>query len=127
MNLDVTKIADRVKIVNLIIEKISSLDRGFFKHDDKTNYFLVVGKKVYMFDTYLSKKVLLNNKHNISPKEFLFGGTLWGLSQDFRDFIITGQKTNGENGYGGLYCPHWGYKQESMHEIQELAKSLNYL
>ncbi|TPF19338.1 hypothetical protein CBE79_04525 [Priestia megaterium] len=58
---------------------------------------------------------------------FSEGGTLWGLIHDFSEFILTGKHTNGKNGYSGLYCPHWGYSEEDMNAIRELAVKVGYL
>ena len=40
---------------------------------------------------------------------------------------MTGDDTNGKNGYGGLYCTHWGYDESDMLEIQVYAKELGYV
>ena len=66
-------------------------------------------------------------KSESEPYEFTHGGTIWGLTKDFKEFIITGKKSNGENGYGGLYSPHWGYSPESMEDIRQTAIGLGYL
>ncbi|TPG86959.1 hypothetical protein EEL32_12150 [Brevibacillus laterosporus] len=58
---------------------------------------------------------------------FSGGGTLWGLVNDFKDFIYGDDDANHNNGYGGLYCPHWGYPEKDMKAIRELAVSLRYL
>jgi len=60
-------------------------------------------------------------------QHFSSGGTIKGLVLDFYDFISTGKKSNHNNGYGGLYCNHWGYSENDMKKIQEFAKSLGYL
>ncbi|OPG98930.1 hypothetical protein B2I21_09885 [Chryseobacterium mucoviscidosis] len=58
---------------------------------------------------------------------FSHGGTLWGLVCDFRDYIGGDDDSNHNNGYGGLYCPHWGYPEGDMKAIRKRAEELGYL
>lgn len=53
-------------------------------------------------ETYKTKHQRMN---------FSSGGTMWGLINDFKDFIYGDDDTNHNNGYGGLYRPHWGYPE----------------
>ena len=119
-------IQDRIDIVNKIIEKISSLDRKFFQYNGIQWYVFYQHNKLFIRNSYNNKDINLS-KSESRPTDFSQGGTLWGLTKDFRDFILTGNKSNGENGYGGLFSPHWGYLEESMKEIRNLAESLGYL
>ena len=123
----VNTLESRIQIVNEIIKKIASLDRKFFAYEDRIAYIFNVNKKLYMRSEYNNFDINLSSKKESKPYEFTHGGTLWGLTKDFKEFILTGIKSNGENGYGGLYCPHWGYTEESMKEIQEFAKDKGYL
>ncbi len=118
---------ERIKIVNEIIEKISTLDRMFFHHKGTVAYIFRVNKQLYMRNEYNGVDMLISAKSEYKPKHWSHGGTLWGLTKDFVQFIKTGTKINGDNGYGGLFCSNWGYSQESMLEIQKLAKELGYL
>jgi hypothetical protein len=120
-------IEGRIDIVNQIIKKIASFDRKFFEHNGKIGYIFNVNKKLFMRSEYNNFDINLCAKTESKPYEFTHGGTLWGLTKDFKQFILTGEKSNGENGYGGLFCPHWGYSEESMEEIRETAKVLGYL
>lgn len=117
----------RIDIVNEIIKEISSRGRKFFMHDDKIAHLFLRNGRLYMKNEYNGKDMCLNLPDYRKPKDWHHGGTLWGLTQDFRDFVLSGDDINGENGYGGLYCPHWGYSSEDMEAIQAKAKELGYL
>lgn len=39
---------------------------------------------------------------------------MWALVKDFTHFIYGNDNSNGLNGYGGLYCTHWGWTEEAM-------------
>ena len=118
---------DRIEIVNEIIKEIASRGRNFFKYKDRVAYLFLKNGRLYMKDEYKEKDLALSTKHGYPPKGFTHGGTLWGLTKDFKDFIQTGEYSNHNNGYGGLYCPHWGYSKEDMKAIQDRAKELGYL
>lgn len=49
------------------------------------------------------------------------------LILEFSEFIQTGRCVNGRNGYGGLYCKHWGYLASEMVGIRSFAKDIGYL
>jgi hypothetical protein len=118
---------ERVLIVNQIIREIASKShRSFFFEDENRFAEMILDKgKVYFLDDYTNKKVYAYN--NSSQNGFSHGGTFWGLINDFREFIQTGKRSNGSNGYGGLYCTHWGYPEEDMIKIREVATELGYL
>lgn len=80
-----------------------------------------------MYNQYNEQNMYLSAKSIYAPKGFPQGGTFWALTKDFRDFILTGNKSNGENGYGGLFCTHWGYSIDDMLRIQNKAVELGYL
>ena len=82
--------------------------------------------KVYMMNEYNGKKMLIDPNGG-RPKNWHHGGTLLGLTKDFALFILGHDDANGENGYGGLYCIHWGYAEEEMILIRQKAKELGYL
>lgn len=88
---------------------------------------IIKNNKVYMINEWNGEIMPMRTKNYQKPKGWHHGGTLWGLAQDFTDFIEQGGDTNHNNGYGGLYCAHWGYSQEEMDGIREKAKSLGYL
>jgi hypothetical protein len=117
----------RIQVVNRIIEEIANRGRGFFYSDTtkQTSYFEWTGKKLWFIDKYTGKRVYPYN--HSAHKGFSEGGTLWGLVNDMRYFIIHGEHSNGKYGYGGLRCEHWGYEQKDMLAIQQLARELRYL
>jgi hypothetical protein len=116
---------DRMNKVNELIEVIASIDRKFFysKSKERIGKF-IEGKKLFFVDEYTGEKVY---PYYSGRKKFSHGGTLWGLINDFREWIITGEYSNGHNGYDGLYCTHWGYTVEGMFKIQEKGKEIGFL
>ncbi len=52
---------------------------------------------------------------------------MWALIRDFTDFIYGDYNSNGNNGYGGLYCTHWGWLDEEMKKMREYAREFGYL
>jgi hypothetical protein len=126
----------RLQDINELIKVIGSKDRKFLSsHADSKNpntevfysYFFIKGKFLYFVDSYTRKEILIRANDWENPREFSHGGTMWGLIKDFRDYILTGNYTNHKHGYGGLYCPHWGYSEKSMQEIRDFAISIDYL
>jgi hypothetical protein len=120
---------ERLEVVNKIIREIASRGRKFFYSKTKDRYAeMVIEKgKVYFIDDYTGERVYAYNTVQNAHRNFSHGGTLWGLINDFREFIVKGEYTNHNNGYGGLYSPHWGYPKEDMQAIINLAKDLGYL
>lgn len=122
---------ERTKVINTIIKEIASRGRKFFycKDSNVISFFHYTGSKrqrLWYIDKMGGK---INPYPSNSHKDYHFsdGGTLWGLIHDFSEYILTGEQTNGKNGYGGLHCPHWGYPEEDMKAIRELAAELGYL
>lgn len=117
---------ERLIVVNKIMKEISSRG-GIFFYESKNRYaeMIIEKHKVFFVDDYTGEKVYAYN--NCKHRGFSHGGTLWGLVNDFREYIVKGDYTNGNNGYGGLYCPHWGYSKDDMKAIRQLAKDLGYL
>ncbi len=123
----VTSREERIEIVNQIIKEISSRSRKFFADKFGVAEIFQKNGRLYMKNEYNGSEMCLVTKFGYHPKSWHHGGTLWALTKDFKDFITTGKKSNHNNGYGGLYCPHWGYSEVDMLAIQEKAKSLGYL
>lgn len=121
-----TKI-QRIQIVNEIIKEIASRGRKFFSGKNGISEIFLKNGRLFMKNEHTGSEMYLSTKFGYQPKGWTHGGTLWGLTKDFKDFIQTGEKSNHNNGYGGLYNPHWGYPAEDMTAIIEKAKSLNYL
>lgn len=117
----------RVDKVNSIIREIANRGRKFFAHQDRIATVSLRNGRVYYKSEYHGVDMCLSIPDYRKPKRWHHGGTLMGLCRDFRDYIQTGEKTNHRHGYGGLYCPHWGYSDSDMKEIQAFAKSIGYL
>lgn len=121
--------AERIKIVNDIIKVIALNGRNFFLNnkDNDMAYFLEKNGRLYMHNEYNKTEMYLHTKYGYPPKKWHHGGTLWGLVKDFKDYIQNGGDTNHNNGYGGLYCSHWGYDEASMKAVRDTALKLGYL
>ena len=117
---------ERIAIINRIIMEIGNRGRHFFykPHHIGYAYFVQEGKTLWFIDDYTGAKVY---PYRGCDKGFSHGGTLWGLINDFRHFIIKGEHSNGKHGYGGLLGTHWAYPEDDMKEIQKLAIELGYI
>lgn len=120
---------DRIDVVNQIIEEISIRGRRFFynKKENRTSKIIQRNNRLYYIDHYSGKEIYLHTPKSARWRNFNNGGTMRALILDFKEFIMSGKYSNHNNGYGGLYCPHWGYHDEDMKAIQEKAIQLNYL
>ena len=121
---------ERMVAVNKVINEIASRGRKFFYTEGKgKSYFFFDGNKrqrLWFWDNYVGKvNPYPSNLHG--DNKISEGGTLWALIHDFREFIITGNHSNGNNGYGGLFCPHWGYPDEDMNAIRQVGEDVGFL
>jgi len=122
----------RVKIVNEIIREINNRSRGFLGHGGNSDFIFIRDRKLFYHSAYNEAKgfkahICLFVASNIRPLRLLTGGTMQALVRDFCEYIKGNDDANGENGYGGLYCPHWGYDPEDMKAIRAKATELGYL
>lgn len=123
---------DRIDVVNKLIQVIGSKGRRFLysgKHDRYTKFYYA-NSVLWMVDGYSNHTIpMLPDRSDRRERNEWFngGGTLWGLVNDFAEYILSGDYTNGVNGYAGLYCWNWGYPDEDMEAIQQYAKSIGYL
>lgn len=124
---------DRIEIINSLMRKIGDTGRGFLysQRFNRYAYFSYDGRTLYFIDHYtgVPLKMIKNSSHKTTKHQQYFssGGTMWGLVNDFKDFIYGDDDSNHNNGYGGLYCPHWGYPEKDMEAIREYAKEIGYL
>jgi len=122
----------RVEIINQIIKEIASRGRKFFanKETGAVASLHIMNRKIYYKTEWVYAgitDICLSVPDYRNPKGWYHGGTLLGLVRDFCDYINGDDKSNDNNGYGGLYCPHWGYPDEDMKAIQQKAIELGYL
>ena len=124
---------ERLEIVNKLIKFISERGRRFFWTNstingefENTAFMKLKNGRIYFVDNYTQDEVpVLDNGYDW--KGFSHGGTLRALVLDFAQFIRTGKDTDGNNGYGGLYCSHWGHSEDIQQEIIQYAKEIGYL
>ncbi len=125
---------ERLEIVNKLIKFISERGRKFFcsngtvKMDNVKSVAFIKLKngRIYFVDDYTKREIAVINNYR-DWNGFSHGGTLRALILDFAEFIRTGKYSNGNNGYGGLYCRHWGHSEEVQQEIIQYAKEIGYL
>lgn len=126
----------RIEIVNALIKYIANNDKntfngkGLLHYKDRTAHFVLKGKSLRFVDHYTNVSMNMTRvdyKTKIQKKYFSSGGTMWGLVKDFTHFIYGNDNSNGLNGYGGLYCTHWGWTEEAMKNMREYAREIGYL
>lgn len=120
---------ERIDNVNALIREIGSRGRKFFyceKHNRFAKFHSASGR-LWLEDDYTGQLLIIDDSMPGEHYHFSHGGTLWGLVCDFRDYINGDDEANHNNGYGGLYCPHWGYPEEDMEAIRQKAFELGYL
>lgn len=124
---------ERIETVNKLIREIAIRSHRslYSKEHDRYAAFHWANGILWYTDDYTGEPIVMppgqqgmtrDQKHSFSH-----GGTMWGLVQDFRDYIFGDDNANHNNGYGGLYCPHWGYPPEDMEAIRAVAVELGYL
>lgn len=123
---------DRIKIVNEIIKEINSRSRGFLGYNGTPDHLLLKSGRIYYYSAYYESRgktavICLSVASHVRPLRLLTGGTMQALVRDFCEYIKGNDDADGENGYGGLYCPHWGYDPEDMKAIRAKATELGYL
>ncbi|KNE22462.1 hypothetical protein [Virgibacillus pantothenticus] len=125
---------ERLETINKLIRFISEHGRRFFYSKSTANlenvnsvaFMKLKNGRIYFVDSYTRREIAVINNYR-DWKGFSSGGTLRALILDFAEFIRTGKYTNGNNGYGGLYCTHWGHSDEVQQEIINYAKEIGYL
>ncbi|MHA6530216.1 hypothetical protein [Paenibacillus sp. BAC0078] len=121
--------SDRINVVNELIREIGRRGRRFLYSDKHDRYaqFYWAGGWLWLTDDYTGTPLVMHESFPDNHYHFSHGGTLWGLVCDFRDYINGDDDANHNNGYGGLYCQHWGYPEEDMQAIRQVAVELGYL
>ena len=124
---------ERLEVINKLIQFISERGRRFFYSKRTVNMdvesiaFMKLKKgRIYFVDDYTRKEIAVINNYKMW-NGFSHGGTLRALVLDFAEYIRTGKYSNGNNGYGGLYCAGWGHSDEIQQEIIDYAKEVGYL
>lgn len=120
---------ERIDIVNALIREIGNRGRRFLysaKYDRFAKFHSASGL-LWLEDDYTVQLLIMDKSVPGEHYHFSHGGTLWALVCDFRDYINGDDDANHNNGYGGLYCPHWGYPEEDMQAIRQRAIELGYL
>ncbi|MGM0215441.1 hypothetical protein [Enterococcus sp. AZ109] len=118
----------RCKQANELIQLIASTGWKFFNYEGNggfIGYFEIKKGRTYFIDGY-TKKAIYAYTNKFFHYKFTQGGTMQALILDIAEFIRTGEATNAKNGYGGIYCDHWGYPAEAMSKIQKKAKEIGF-
>ncbi len=133
---------ERLDNANRLIKLIGELDYKlnpkarswfFFSKESRegTPYnfskFIIDNNKIFYIDEYTENRIY--PYRNSKWWGFSNGGTLRGLVQDIREWIVTGKHSNGNNGYGGLYCPHWGsyWTVEYKQKVIDFGKEIGFI
>ncbi|HDR4766290.1 TPA: hypothetical protein ACQ75Q_001440 [Bacillus thuringiensis] len=122
----------RVEIVNSLINYLADHEKGLFRYEDenRTAHFKHDGRNLWFVDHFSNVAMRMTRssyKNKKQERYFSSGGTMWALIRDFTDFIYGDDKSNGNNGYGGLYCTHWGWTKEEMENMRVHAREIGYL
>lgn len=119
----------RLNNANELIQLIATTGRKFFNHSDRPGcfigYFVLNEGRTYFVDGYIKKPIYAYD-HRYFGRKFTEGGTMQSLILDIAEWIRTGEPMNAKNGYGGVYCNHWGYPAEDMAKIQAKAVEIGF-
>lgn len=125
---------ERIETINKLIKFISERGRRFFYTNrtinmdnvDSIAFMKLKNGRIYFVDDYTRREIAVINNYR-DWKGFSHGGTLRALILDFAEFIRGDESSNGNNGYGGLYCQHWGHSDEIQQEVIDYATEIGYL
>lgn len=121
----------RCEKANELIKLIATRGRKFCNYEDRTDrnghisYFKLINNRVYYVDGFTHKAIYAYHYRHFK-RYFSEGGTLQALMQDLSLYIRTGKATNGTNGYGGVYCQAWGYREDDLAEIRAKAVEIGF-
>lgn len=118
----------RCELANELIQLIASTGRQFFNHEEiagRIGRFELRKGRTYFIDGYLGKPIYAYENRFFRQK-FTEGGTMQALVMDIAEWIRTGKATNAKNGYGGVYCDHWGYSDEDMKKVREKSIEIGF-
>lgn len=118
----------RCDLANELIRIIASTGRQFFNYEENggsIGRFELRSGRTYFIDGYLGKSIYAYDNRFFRQK-FTEGGTMQALILDIAEWIRTGKATNAKNGYGGIYCDHWGYPSEDMKKVREKAIEIGF-
>ncbi|UAL46822.1 hypothetical protein K7887_18445 [Sutcliffiella horikoshii] len=117
---------ERLEAINKLIQFISERGRRFFETRGNLAFMKMKNGRIYFVDDYTQREIPVIKSY-YDWKGFSHGGTLRALVLDFAEYVRTGNYTNGNNGYGGLYCRHWGHSEVVQQEIIDYAKQVGFL
>lgn len=118
----------RCDLANELIRIIASTGRQFFNYEENggsIGRFELRSGRTYFINGYLGKSIYAYDNRFFRQK-FTEGGTMQALILDIAEWIRTGKATNAKNGYGGIYCDHWGYPDEDMKKVREKAIEIGF-
>jgi hypothetical protein len=119
----------RLEAANALLEVIGDCGRGFFKCEGKrARLSLDESGRVWLKDDYTGKDI--NTLKFGDWIGFSHGGTLKGLIESLRDFIVTGVQLNHRNlgPWPQWLCDGdlWGYGKD-METVREAARQLSII
>lgn len=118
---------ERVEHVNALIKMIGNHGRRFFFRDGRYAYMDVdITGKVWIMDENSCQRIYTHNERKW--KGFMHGGTLRSLVEDFRDYILRGERIHLD-----VICPErtasedgniWGYPDDEAKKLRLACKDL---
>ena len=92
----------RMEGINELLKVIAeNTNNKIFEYQESICHFIALKTTVKFKDIKSGYTISVYNKSNNADK-FSYGGVLWSIINDFKLWIITGKKSNGKNGYGGI-------------------------
>jgi hypothetical protein len=115
----------RADTANEFLAVIASCGRRFFRHDDAVYAFSVDERaRVWFTDSYSKRRIYTHYPHEW--RGFTNGGTMRGLVERLRDYIMTGAPQRLNLGpWPKHYCDRdlWGYGDD-MQRVRDAAARL---
>ena len=118
---------DRIRVVNQIMEEMAARGRRFFYYDGKIEYFAYLPAKasdnVIFNDNIVEISVIEGGKYKPGFSAAAHHGRgVRYLLESFGDFINSGMHQN-----GSLSGGHWGYPEDDLLAINQLALQLGFI
>lgn len=117
----------RMESINELIKIIAENTRNnIFQYQDGICHFIALKTTVNFKDVNSGYTIAVSNISNGADK-FGYGGVMWSIVNDFKLWIMTGKKSNGKNGYGGIRVLENESISNGYPKIIKKAISIGYL
>lgn len=117
----------RMEGINELLKVIAeNTNNKIFEYQESICHFIALKTTVKFKDIKSGYTISVYNTSNNADK-FSYGGVLWSIINDFKLWIITGDKSNGKNGYGGIRVLEEESSINGYSNIIKKAKAIGYL